>query len=63
MPILSLIITLIFYKITGYDFFILLSIISLTSDSSIVIYRYEKKFKKILKKYIMNTKDKAVKDR
>ena len=63
MPILSLIITLIFYKITGYDFFILLSIISLTSDSSIIIYRYEKKFKKILKKYIMNTKDKAVKDR
>ena len=63
MPILSLIITLIFYKITGYNFFILLSIISLTSDSSIIIYRYEKKFKKILKKYIMNTKDKAVKDR
>ena len=63
MPILSLIITLIFYKITGYDFFILLSIISLTSDSSIIIYCYEKKFKKILKKYIMNTKDKAVKDR
>lgn len=62
MPILSFIITLIFYKITGYDFFILLSIISLTIDITLKIYRWKKKFKKILKN-IINTKDKAVKNR
>ena len=60
MPILSLIITLIFYSTTEYDFFILLSIISYSIDICIVIYRIRKKLKKILKKF---TKDKTTKDR
>lgn len=60
MPILSLMITLIFYSTTEYDFFILLSIISYSIDICIVIYRIRKKLKKILKKF---TKDKTTKDR
>ena len=60
MPILSLIITLIFYKTTEYDFFILLSIISYTVDICLVIYRTRKTIKKILKKI---TKDKTIEDR
>ena len=62
MPILSIIITLIFYKATEYDFFILLSIISITIDIALKNYHSSRKLKKILKKIMKDTKDKTIKD-
>lgn len=55
--IISIVIAYLGYQVTGYDFFILLTLISI----AIEIYIFSLKILRILKRFLNNTKDNTAK--